>query len=322
MNNIPNEDYGTYVVQSFEYKDWATVLNLNRPIANNETFTGTSSYFAKLNVFLITRQNFLEYLHFFASYDDSYQQMHGEYQRICIMVSDLASEEVKRITVKEPEKYKEIKEIYEKVIQRNYSEIKSSTIIPLKDVYITFFKNYKYFRDFRIGYSFYMQPELKKYYANVVGSTYPINPTTESLYCVELDTNQSIENNFRLYPLIPTNINIDEPKLELAIFGNGKWVSPIQFAFPYHNTQKPNYKYTVNSITISLSIAELNKPIIELKEQNMKVVSYYVNSRLYPASDVPEVKVFLRLIREITPNEQMRGVPLFNSGIEWIEKPF
>lgn len=315
MNELSSINYGSYAVQSFEFVDWNVLLKLKKISSSKEDspFTGISSYFGKLNVFNLTRQNFLAYLNFYSSISPEYSYMYEEYKKICYLINSMLIAEVRD--------NKEIEKKYEQIIKRHFDEVTKLPIKELKSIYLTFFKNYIYFKDFSIGYSFYFQKvgETTKYYANIVGANYSIKPETPSMNCVEFDTSEDLKSNFRLFPFIPLNVDYKNPKLNLAIFGNNKWVVPVKFAFPYKNEKKPNYYYSVNSFNIVKSIEDLNKGIFSI-EVDVSVDSYYFNGKLYPASD-NEMKGKLSLFQRKSTKEVMVGVPLFNSGMEWIEKP-
>lgn len=314
-------DYGTgYGIQNFQYATWESVLELDTSIPSSESFTGISSIFAKMNIFLLTRQSFLQYLNFFSSYDATYKQMAGEYLKICNQIANWMKEAVPDPdSKKEPPSYTDIDAKYKEIIVNSYGLLKASKITAFIPIYLTFFKNYEYFRNYIVGYTFYVQlPEHSKgVYANIVGSKYVIDPTTPGLNCVELSDVEKIENNLRLYPLIPLDVNLEEPELELAIFGNNKWVAPIQCALPYNNPNKSIYKYSVNSIKIRSSIVDLDKPQLEL-DVEMSFQYFYYKKTLYPASgESLKVKVYI-FQQHQDPNIAMIGVPLFNTGPEWI----
>lgn len=315
MNELSNINYGSYAVQSFEFVDWDVLLKLKKTSALKEDspFTGISSYFGKLNVFNLTRQNFLAYLNFYSSISPEYSYMYEEYKKICYLINSILIAEVRDD--------KEIEKKYEKIIKRHFEEITKSPIKELRNIYLTFFKNYLYFKNFSTGYSFYFQKEgeTTKYYANIVGANYTIKPETPSMNCVEFDTFENLKSNFRLFPFIPLNVNYENPELNLAIFGSNTWIVPVQFAFPYKNDKKPNYYYSINKLNVAKTIKELDKGILSI-EVEVSVNSYYFNGKLYPASD-NNIKGNLSLFQQNSTKEVMVGVPLFNSGMEWIEKP-
>ncbi|WP_337045126.1 hypothetical protein [Emticicia sp. 17c] len=315
MEKLKTSPYDTYVVKGFQYKNWETVLNLSKP-SITEDFTGTSSYLAKLNIYMITRQQFLSYLKFFSSYSITYQQMHDEYYDFCLELNSSITNYLDK------GEYKDIINRYNTLIKSFYGLVKKSSIPSLEKLYKTFFKNYEYFKNFRIGYSciFKDKKDGPAYYANTVGSKYPIITSTPGLFCVEFNEYKSLVDNFRLYPFIPLDVNPDNPVLKLAIFGNEKWVSPVQFMFPYRNSEKPNYKFSVNSFEISKSIKDLNIKVIEDMPIEIKVDYYYFNGRLYPASS-EKTSGFLTIYQQTATKETMRGIPLFDFGPEWVAQP-
>lgn len=313
MKELSSINYGSYAVQSFEYVDWDVLLNLKSisPFRKDEMFTGISSYFGKLNIFNLTRQNFLSYLNFYSSISAEYGVMYSAYQDICKIINDKL--------INEAGDKKEIEEIYQKIICLHFEKV--CEIRYLKNIYLTFFKNYVYFKDFSVGYSFYFQKqgEKTKYYANSVGTNYTIKQDTPFMNCVEFDTAESLENNFRLYPFIPLDVDYVNPKLNLAIFGNDSWIVPVQFAFPYRNEKKPNYYYSINSFNVVKSIEELKNSMLNI-DVEISIDYYYFNGRLFPASD-NKINGKLSLNKQSSSNNVMVGVPLFNSGPEWVEKP-
>lgn len=326
MENQETIELAQYAIQNVNSTSWEALLNLNRPIPNSTaieedeqtTYTGISSYLGKLNIFILTRQNFLKYLNFFEGYSKDYQQMYDEYLRICNIINTLLIDYM----AQKDNDFKDVEQKYQLFVERNFDEICRSPQRGLKNVYLTFFRHYEYFKNFSKGYSFFFQ-DIRggtRYYGNVVGAAYPILPETPSLLSIEFDQAESLENNFRLYPLISLEVDPDRPELSLAVFGNKQWVSPVQFIFPYRNDQKPNYKFSLNSINIVKSVQDLNRLSIENLEVKMKVESYYFNGKLYPASDTSK-DCYLTLYCETSNKKVMRGVPLFNSGAEWIEKP-
>lgn len=327
MENQETIELSQYAIQNVNSTSWEVLLNLNRPIPNSSaqedeeqttTYTGISSYLGKLNIFILTRQNFLKYLNFFEGYSKDYQQMYDEYLRI----SDITNTLLIDYMSQKNNDLRDIEEKYQLFIERNFDEICRSSQKNLKNVYLTFFRHYEYFKNFNKGYTFFFQDTKggTRYYGNVIGTSYPILPETPSLLSIEFDQAESLENNFRLYPLIPLEVDPERPEITLAVFGNTQWVSPARFIFPYRNDQKPNYKFSLNSISVVKSIHDLNRISIENLEVKMKIESYYFNGKLYPASD-PTKDCYLTLYCETSSKKVMRGVPLFNSGAEWIEKP-
>lgn len=308
MSNTTNSQHGEYTVKGYQTVTWEKLLNLKEPPMPSPSgvpLTGIGSFLSKLNIYFYTRNYFLQYLQFYSSYNGTYEQMYNVYKTISMNTGQAID------TVCGLEDMKGIENEYENIIRGSINAIKGSKVKQLYPIYLTFFKNIEYFKDFANGYSFCFDG---KYYANVLGSHFNILMNSD---CVEFDEVKDKQQNFRLYPFIPLDVNPNAPVLELAIFGNNKWLSPIEFVLPYDNPDKPNYKYSVNSIKISKSIKELDCPELELVVE-MEYKSYYWNQKLFPATDSP-VKKKMYLSWVVKPKE-MVGVPLFVTDMEWIDK--
>lgn len=325
-NQDTDIDYGNFAVQGFEYKTYEFLFDFKKTNTESEqSFNGISSYFGKISIFNLTRQNFLAYLHFYSSYNKAYKDFFDEYKAICMRLDGEIAKYLDDV-----EDMKGIDKVYVNLIKWHYEEVEKvvfedspERLFCLSDLYLTFFNNYIYFKKYSIGYSFHFETEGKDYYANMVRTSYPLRPDTPRLNCVEFDKVQSLKDNFRLYPFIPLDVNPQEPEIKLAIFGNNKWVSPIEFAFPYHNEKKPKYLYSVNSFDVRKSIKDLTKAKITV-DVEASVNYYYFNGMLFPASaSEQKIKGKLVLIRQNADvgDQLMVGVPLFNSGPEWVEKP-
>lgn len=305
---------GPYGVKGYLTISWKDLIGLEepkKPVSDSEPFSGISSFLSKMNIYFFTRNYFLQYLQFYSSYDDTYKQLYFSYVKI------LENTKKKIDDVYISTDMKDIEAKYIDMIQYGIIEIKNDMNAKyLYPIYLTFFKNIEYFKEFANGYSFYFDG---KYYANTIGNKYTILGEVDKWNYVEFDTDENVMNNFRLYPFIPLDVNPDKPILKLAIFGNNKWIYPVEFIFPYTNPNKPNYLYSVNSIEISKSIEELKSASLEF-EVNMEYKYYYFNKNLYKASDNPVTKKIKLSWVNSNNKQSMVGVPLFVAGDEWINK--
>lgn len=303
---------GPYGVKGYLTISWQELIGLEEPkdpTPDSEPFSGVSSFLSKINIYFSTRNYFLQYLQFYSSYDKTYEQLYFSYAEILKKTKKKIDEVYKLSDMKE------IEARYLDMIQYGITEIKDNINAKyLHPIYLTFFKNVQYFKEFANGYSFCFDEE---YYANTIGNKYTLLGEVNEWNCVEFDKDENVTNNFRLYPFIPLDVNPNKPILKLAIFGNNLWISPVEFILPYSNPNKPNYLYSVNSIEISKSIEELKSASLEF-DVSMEYKYYYFNKKLYKASDNPITKK-IKLYWVNNP-EPMVGVSLFVAGDEWIDK--
>ena len=252
----------------------------------------------------------MQYLNFFASYNDDCMSMYNNYkvcfERINTSIDDYLSAD------SEQEDFKDIDKKYQQFLKDHRSSMAfKGSSGQLLAVYDVFFSNYAFFVGCKKGFSLRWTTSAKTYYANVPENKYPAVKDKRFNY-VEFNTNDSPTNNLRLFPFIEES----GKTVRLLMFSHNAFTEDVNFLTPYSSPKAGSYQLSVNVIdNLSFLIGselENDKTVLNVSA----VIKYCFHSgNLYPNTNQETQSGILTLIKEKS-DRQMIGKNLFDDDFE------
>lgn len=333
---INDNIHGEYLPVDFEVATWNEIFPNVFNFEFNHSLSGVA--LGKINIHILTRFQFGQYLQFFKSYNDDYRIFSEQYAKIC---SDALEDVQKKINEK---KGADLVKYYAKLIRDFRKAITDIEHKPeiLMAIYDKFFANYEYFYGANLGYSIKIKftgkkPEnfpilLNEDYYLIDSSLNILEPngiTRRKTYELSQQGSLSEAHNYRQFPFIHVSENEEQGivvDIRLISFCMGKWNPNLEFAI-----QDPEYDFYLgfaNLLTI-LTEKDLSESLISKTTggSDLYVSHYFVDDEWdehsYPG--VTKLTTELILIKEKFNDEKkkisFKGGSMMGTDIEWIRKP-
>lgn len=308
-----------YCATSCNYEPWHKILP-GFDFAFEESLTGI--YLGKINIFYLTRLQFGQYLSSYANYDENYEQFSSNYTKACSELYDLLVRETKKTNVN-------FEDIYHQLIGTFYSKLKNSNHKPntLLKIYKHFYDNYEYFRRSRLGYNLIISLDRNKEYIKK-SSLNITDAQRQKVSTFQLSKTKSLINNYRCFPLIcyvENGGNITTHITPVA-FCETQFSPNITMAKVYTKEVDYSYYYATMENPIVFNSRELDADIIKKTSgtDGFHIAQFLIDEdgNFAPRNTYGNIEFsFNMLTLDPESTDQIKGKPLFNIGIEWVQKP-
>ena len=300
-----------------------------------ESLTGI--FIAKLNIYYRTRLQFLEYLTFYQQMDDITKSIRGIYADCCDYLSSQIKTKIYDVDpLKNGSSYeKEFNEIVTNFIKKFNEDI--SPYPHWLSIYKTFYKNYKFFRSRRMGYT--IKTELKNnqgesnLYFPVLSKLGIHNEKGKRVQTYKLSERTTAEGtnlatDYRCYPCI--KFIEGQSKIVLFAYCANEWSSDFAFSKVLdfdRNENDINFYHARISIPIELKEKDFQLEIINKSNENVPgfIAQYLINDEGHftplDSSDENYNTINLSLISLNPKNigeKKVLGSTLFHSADDWI----